>query len=320
MLKLLLKPFYWGKLFTLLLTAATALALLDNFVFTKLGTSGTVIFVPSTSSSISSTSSSSSVSSSSMSSTSSISYPIISELSYQDEQISITIETLRRYNTNVHVADVYVNDVTYLKSALAFDTFGRNYYQKTSEMAEDHNAIFAVNGDYYGFRDYGFVLRNGVLYRSVPRSKGADEAILLDSSGNFNIIHEQNTSEAMLSQMNVWQIWSFGPGLISNGTLLVDSSSEVPNEMNSNPRTAIGQISSNHFLIIVSDGRTTTNAGLSLLQLASVFQELGATIAYNLDGGGSSTMWFNGKLINYPVNHGSTLSERSISDIIYVGY
>jgi exopolysaccharide biosynthesis protein len=54
--------------------------------------------------------------------------------------------------------------------------------------------------------------------------------------------------------------------------------------------------------------------------LASVFIEYGARFAYNLDGGGSATMWFNGRLINKPTNSGSTISERSISDIIYIGY
>ena len=72
--------------------------------------------------------------------------------------------------------------------------------------------------------------------------------------------------------------------------------------------------------MVVSDGRTDRSAGLTLYQLAGFLQSLGATTAYNLDGGGSSTMYFNGRVINEPVNHGSTVSERSISDIVYIGY
>jgi exopolysaccharide biosynthesis protein len=71
---------------------------------------------------------------------------------------------------------------------------------------------------------------------------------------------------------------------------------------------------------VVSDGRTEESAGLSVYELASIFVEYEATFAYNLDGGGSATMWFNGRIINKPVNSGSTISERSISDIVYVGY
>ena len=75
-----------------------------------------------------------------------------------------------------------------------------------------------------------------------------------------------------------------------------------------------------HYLMVVSDGRTDRSDGLTLYQLAEFLQSLGATTAYNLDGGGSSTMYFNGRVVNEPVNHGSTVSERSVSDIVYIGY
>ena len=55
--------------------------------------------------------------------------------------------------------------------------------------------------------------------------------------------------------------------------------------MTNNPRTAIGMISPLHYVIIVSDGRTSKSEGLSLYQLAGLFKEEGCTVAYNLDGG-----------------------------------
>ena len=74
---------------------------------------------------------------------------------------------------------------------------------------------------------------------------------------------------------------------------------------------------------MVADGRTDESEGLSLYQLAQFMQEQGAVTAYNLDGGGSSTMVFNGNVINNPTGgmagHGSG-SERSVSDIVYIGY
>lgn len=60
--------------------------------------------------------------------------------------------------------------------------------------------------------------------------------------------------------------------------------------MSSNPRTVIGQISDIHYIVIVSDGRTSESEGFSLLQLAQEFKERDCTIAHSLDGGGSSTM------------------------------
>jgi len=118
---------------------------------------------------------------------------------------------------------------------------------------------------------------------------------------------------------DILQILSFGPSLIENGQVTVSTNSEVSQSMTSNPRTAIGQISPLHYIIIVSDGRTSKSEGLSLLELAQEFKDRGSTTAYNLDGGGSSTMYFNGRVINNPTD-GKTTGEREVSDIVYFGY
>jgi exopolysaccharide biosynthesis protein len=88
--------------------------------------------------------------------------------------------------------------------------------------------------------------------------------------------------------------------------------------MASNPRTAIGVISPNHYVFVVSDGRTSESTGLSLYQLAQFMEGLGCTTAYNLDGGGSSTMYFNGRVVNNPTTNGR-IRERGVSDIVYIG-
>ncbi len=46
---------------------------------------------------------------------------------------------------------------------------------------------------------------------------------------------------------------------------------------------------------------------------------LGVKTAYNLDGGGSSTMYFNGQIVNNPTSWGGSISERGVSDIVYIG-
>ena len=88
--------------------------------------------------------------------------------------------------------------------------------------------------------------------------------------------------------------------------------------MASNPRTAIGVVDELHYLFVVSDGRTKTSEGLSLRELAEVLQELGAKTAYNLDGGGSSTMVFQGQVVNNPTTNGKRITERSVSDIVCI--
>ena len=99
----------------------------------------------------------------------------------------------------------------------------------------------------------------------------------------------------------------------------VSTDTEVGRAMASNPRTAIGLIDNNHYLFVVSDGRTQESEGLSLYQLAQFMKSLGAKTAYNLDGGGSSTMVFQGSLINKPTTSGRDIRERKVSDIVYIG-
>lgn len=244
--------------------------------------------------------------------------PVITDSSYQDDHIQINITEQRLHDTAVYIANIWVSDPSYLKTALAQDSYGRNVKEKTSEMAQNHNAILAINGDYYGARDQGYVLRNGILYRSEG---GRDrEALVIGKDGSFKIIREETVSARQLEQEEASQVLSFGPALVMDGQVTVDEHSEVGQATYSNPRTAIAQVSESHYLMVVSDGRTSRSEGLSLYQLAHILKDLGARTAYNLDGGGSSTMWFNGQVINEPVNHGSKISERSVSDIVYIGY
>ena len=289
------------------LTISSGYSLLDTFVFRVGGNSGSNI--------LNSSSASNSIGSIGTSLT-----PTFTEFGYVDNDINLEIDVIRRYETQVYVAVVTTENHRLIKSAFGFDTYGKNYKEKTSVIANRKNAIFAINGDYYGFRDIGFVVRNGIVYRITPRPEDYDDAIILHDDGVMASFAETETNLQMLNQMQPWQVWSFGPVLMNAGEIVVTPTTKVPYELTSNPRTAIGQISQNQFIFVVSDGRTEESAGLSVYELASIFLEYNATFAYNLDGGGSATMWFNGRIINKPVNSGSTISERSISDIVYVGY
>ena len=238
------------------------------------------------------------------------------ETKYVDDNISITLTTIRKYDTDIYIADVTINSIDYLKTAFANNTYGRNIKETTSDMAESNGAILAINGDYYGFRTKGFVLRNGTIYRS---SSNNNEALVINKDGSFEIVDEDDTDLNKLKSEGATQVFSFGPALINNGNIMVTSSSEVSQSMTSNPRTAIGIIDDLHYIFVVSDGRTSKSNGLTLLELANVMKEYNCTIAYNLDGGGSTTMYFNGNVVNNPTD-GHSSGERKVSDIIYVGY
>lgn len=243
---------------------------------------------------------------------------LVTENSYEDENISITISTYRVADSEVYVADIRLSDPQYLKTALADGVYGKNITAKTSATAQAVGAILAVNGDYYGVQEAGYVLRNGVLYRDTAVSGKEDLAIFGD--GSFRIITEGETSAQSLLEDGAVQILSFGPALVEDGAIAVSEHQEVSKAQSGNPRTAVGIVEENHYLFVVSDGRTTESKGLSLYELAEFMQGLGAQTAYNLDGGGSSTLYFNGQIVNKPTTNGKKIQERSVSDIVYIGY
>lgn len=241
-----------------------------------------------------------------------------SETSYEDGEISITLTEYREEDTSIYVADIVLSSPEYLKTAFAQNSYGKNVTEKTSEIAEGVNAILAINGDYYGAQEKGYVLRNGTLYRS--EAEEGQEDLVIYEDGSFEIISEETITAEELLEQGAQELLSFGPALIENGTIAVTEEDEVGKAMASNPRTAIGILDDLHYVFVVSDGRTEESEGLSLLELAEFMDGLGVKTAYNLDGGGSSTMYFNGEVINTPTTNGRSIKERSVSDIVYIGY
>ena len=241
--------------------------------------------------------------------------PVITDSSYNNGEVSIEIRYMRTLYTDIYIADVVIDDPAYLKTALAEGSFGRD---TTSSMAEQNDAILAINGDYYGFRDTGYVIRNGYLYRSVPAKDPNQEDLVLYENGAVDIVREADLTAEEIWDSGAEDIFSFGPGLVIDGEISVVEGEEVKRAQVTNPRTAFGVISPLHYLFVVSDGRTDESVGLSLLELAHLMKDLGCVTAYNLDGGGSSTMWFNGKVLNHPTTFGDTIAERGISDIVYI--
>lgn len=235
---------------------------------------------------------------------------------YSDENMQITVRKIRVSNTDVYVADITVSSAEYLKTALAQNSYGRNLKDTTSSMAEQSSAVLAINGDYYGFRDYGYVLRNGVLYREEAAS--GTEALVVYGDGTMAAVSQDKVTAQQLEDDGAWQVLSFGPVLVEDGGIAVGTNAEVGQSMRSNPRTAIGMVSPLHYVVVVSDGRTGDNEGLSLYELAQVFVDNGATFAYNLDGGGSTTLYFQGQVLNTPTS-GNRSGERQVSDIVYFG-
>ena len=243
---------------------------------------------------------------------------LASSTTTQSATATTSLTEMRYGDSTVYVVDVYTNDITQLLAAFAQDTYGKNVTAKTSEMAESNNATVAINGDYYGARTAGYVVRNGVLYRDTVASTDQEDLVIY-ADGTFDIVCEGEVSARELVEAGAWQVFSFGPGLVEDGAVLVDANDEVGHAMSSNPRTALGKVDDGHYVLVVSDGRTSESEGLSLQELATFMaDELGVQCAYNLDGGGSSTLWYGGEVVNNPTTSGRSIKERSVSDIVYL--
>lgn len=303
-MKVLKKPYLYASVLGLLLTSSFTYSMLKTFVLAE------------TISTVSNTGSTSNTAAASQAAKNAQ----VTDTSYSDGNISVTLTEKTVNETQVYVADITLSSSDYLKTALAQNSYGTNVTAKTSVTAAENNAILAVNGDYYGANSSGYVIRNGVVYRDSVREDASNGDLAIYKDGSFKIIYEDQVSADQLVRDGVINLLAFGPSLVENGEISVDTNTEVGQAMSSNPRTAIGIIDENHYIIIVSDGRTSESKGLSLYQMAEVMKSYGVKTAYNLDGGGSSTLYFNGQVINKPTTGGSKISERAVSDIVYIGY
>ena len=303
-MKVLKKPYLYASVLGLLLTSSFTYSMLKTFVLAE------------TISTVSNTGSTSNTAAASQAAKNAQ----VTDTSYSDGNISVTLTEKTVNETQVYVADITLSSSDYLKTALAQNSYGTNVTAKTSVTAAENNAILAVNGDYYGANSSGYVIRNGVVYRDSVREDASNGDLAIYKDGSFKIIYEDQVSADQLVQDGVVNLLAFGPSLVENGEISVDTNTEVGQAMSSNPRTAIGIIDENHYIIVVSDGRTSESKGLSLYQMAEVMKSYGVKTAYNLDGGGSTTLYFNGQVINKPTTGGSKISERAVSDIVYIGY
>jgi exopolysaccharide biosynthesis protein len=249
--------------------------------------------------------------------------------SYKSTTATIMVNTIRSGSGDDRitsfVADIRVTHATIVRSAFANDKFGRNITANTSDIAADAKAVLAINGDYCGFRDDGIIIRNGVVFRD----KGARPGLAFYTDGSARLYEEKATTADKLIDAGVWNTVSFGPGLVKDGKVLpgIDSyeisdfgprPAGAPGSIQGNqPRTGIGIVGKNHLVMIVVAGRGADGSrGASMPEFAKMFVDAGCATAYNLDGGGSSTMVFGGKVVNEPAWRGG--QQRGTSDILYV--
>ncbi len=229
------------------------------------------------------------------------------ENSYTSPDLSVTVtrHVTEDGETTYYLADIYLRDVTCLRTALANDQYGRGFRDTISSMASLHDALLAVNGDYYGNTDEGVVIRNGVIYRANPTDC---DVCVLYYDGSMRVMDGAAFSVEDAVTDGAWQAWTFGPSLLSGEGEALDSFSSTQRIISVNPRTAIGYYEKGHYCLMVVDGRGESR-GITLPELSRLFESLGCRAAYNLDGGNSSVMVWDDAVINDPSGGGRASSD-----------
>lgn len=182
------------------------------------------------------------------------------------------------------------------------------------KMAEDNNAILAINGG--GFVDENYSSTGGIPMGTTISNGGIKTSSSYSGAGG--IIGFTNENKLILGKMSakeainkgIRDAVSFGPFLIVNGEA---SFVKGNGGWGTAPRTAIGQRKDGIVLMLVIDGRTASRPGADMKDLVEIMLNYGAYNAANLDGGTSSAMVVNNKLINDPIDSAGRHKTRPIA-------
>ena len=241
---------------------------------------------------------------------------------YKTDRVSIGVSHVKDEDLSYFICDIRIKSVKDLHKAFA-NPNNITSIAYSSKIASSVGAGFAVNGDYCGFRYGGIIIREGRLYRN--KKSGNWDLCYLNKYGDLITCRNDKQDGKALANDGVWQSWCFGPTLVENYKAIEVKDLNTPGLSSKDwarePRTAICQVDELHYIIVVVDaqrvptglGGWNTIGGMNFGELAETCASLGCKTAYNLDGGGSTTLYLNGKVINEPSGNG----ERAISDIIY---
>ena len=232
---------------------------------------------------------------------------------------------IESYTVNTDRYSAYILEIKNPKNIkVAMTKYLGRLGQKTSEMAEEHNAIAAINGGAFvdessdgtvyagtGAEPGGFVISDGkVIYPTENVNKDKIENVVAFTKEGKLIVGDHSLRD--LEKLNVREAMCFRkPNIIINGVRQVkDKMAE-----GLNPRTAVGQKEDGTVIFLVIDGRKITAPGASLYDVQEIMMERGAVNAGALDGGYSSTMYYKGDVINSP---NAWNGERSVATAFYV--
>lgn len=239
------------------------------------------------------------------------------ENGYEDETIRVKVETQEEDGVTWHVAWVEIASPTQLRTAIAGKKVTSKKDAKPSSMARVNNAVIAINGDYYSKDPDKTAFEYRMTQKIRNNNNSKKDTLIIDKNGNFTLdrfIKGKNEASeyAKAHKDEIVNVFTFGPALVKDGQLMEIDEHYGYNPNANEPRSAIGQTGELSYVLVIAEGRGESS-GVNFKVLAQKMYDLGCQQAFNLDGGNSSILIFNGQSYQGMPSG----DERSQSDIIY---
>ena len=239
------------------------------------------------------------------------------ENSYVDDSLEVHLETIDRDGVVWRVARVDVSHPSQLRTGIAGSVRSPRY-GLISEMSAKQNAVLAINANYMTDQPEKKTFEYRMGERVRAKSNRTKDLLIIDQNGDFNLYMKFNADNVIKDMeakgLQIVNAFTFGPALVKDGALLTLDSKYGYNPHGDEPRMAIGQMGPLSYVLVLAEGRTGDSQGVTHEELANFMYDLGCMQAFNLDGGNSATMVFNGQ---YYQSGRSRSNERAQSDYIY---
>ena len=253
----------------------------------------------------------------------------LSEDEYQDESIHVTVEhqdvKLKGMpkKVNCSIVRIKIVDPSQIRTCMSEDSYDKNAYVKAATLAKHVNAIAAVNGDFFKYYDYGYLIRQGVTYREEFSTKHPRDILVIDDQGDFYGVHVGSAEKMADFAANVLpegrqmiNTFSLGPILVEDGVVQEIGKENTGGDFQYRypmQRVGVVQLGELEYAIVECNGNANASAGMTIQTFAEYIQSLfpDCRLAYNLDGGGSTNVIVNGKRIH------KNPDARNICDILY---
>lgn len=266
----------------------------------------------------------------------------LSDNEYVDDSISVKIYSGRYAETDYIYAHVKIAHPSQLRTAPAAlanpGDRNPNYHDKSTArgavVAEAAHAVLSINGDYYTQNGCTVVLRMGTQYRNS--ANGLRDLLIVDYNGDFSYLTTPKKSEYAAyykaNKENMYQVFCFGPVMVENGKSVITEEylNRYIGSQKGTQRMAICQLGPLEYAIIgcYSD-QIRGNKGMTIFEFAQVCEQVGwelnpesgCRLAFNLDGGNSTTINF--QRLDKTANQWKYIKvncpeiDRHLSDIIY---